>query len=133
MTFGQLGFDQMSIHCTVNQLPHSIKWYVDQMVIKQLTLHREKVLSMVSTLYPDHQGQGTLNRVWSVSTALTVSLGKTFIKTKVVGKDHFSGGRSYFWAHNPDLEGPGPLVLLEPWLIIFWQSLLNQSCSAPSQ
>jgi hypothetical protein len=94
MTFGQLGFDQMSIHCTVNQLSHSIKWYVDQMVIKQLTLHREKVLSMVLTLYPDHQGQGTLNRVWSASTALTVSLGKTFIKTKVVGKDHFSGGGS---------------------------------------
>ncbi len=96
MTFGQLGFDQMSIHCTVNQLSNLIKWYVDQMVIKQLTLYREKVFSMVSTLYPDPQGQGALNRAWSASS---VSLGKTFIKTKVVGKDHFSGGGSYFWAH----------------------------------
>ncbi len=50
-------------------------------------------------------------------------------KTKAVGKICFSGGRSYFWARNPDLEGPGPHVLLEPWSIIFWQSLLNKRCS----
>jgi hypothetical protein len=36
-------------------------------------------------------------------------------KTKVVGKVCFSRGRSYFCAHNPDLEGPGPHGLLEPW------------------
>ncbi len=40
---------------------------------------------------------------------------KKFYKTKVVGKVCFSGGGSYFWARNPDLEGPGPNVLLEPF------------------
>jgi hypothetical protein len=50
-----------------------------------------------------------------------------FYKTKFVGKVCFSGGRSYFWAHNPDLEGPGPHVLLEPWSIIFGQILLYKS------
>ena len=58
---------------------------------------------------------------------------KFFYKTKVVGKVCFSGGGSYFWARNPDLEGPGPHVLLEPWSIIFRQRLLHKSCSAPSQ
>ncbi len=52
-----------------------------------------------------------------------------FYKTKVVGKVCFSGGRSYFWARNPDPEGPGPHVLLEPWSVIFRQSLLNKRCS----
>jgi len=57
-----------------------------------------------------------------------------FYKTKVVGKDHFRGwGGSYFWDPNPDLEGPGPHVLLEPWSIIFRQSLLYKRCSTPSQ
>ena len=49
-------------------------------------------------------------------------------KTKVVGKICFSGSRSYFWARNLDLEGPGPHVLLEPWSVIFRQSLLNKRC-----
>ena len=39
-------------------------------------------------------------------------------KTKVVGKVGFSGSRGYFWARNPDLEGPGPHVLLEPWSVM---------------
>jgi hypothetical protein len=56
---------------------------------------------------------------------------KFFYKTKVVGKVCFSGGRSYFWAHNPDLKGPGPHVLLEPWSIIFRQILINKRCSTP--
>ena len=34
-----------------------------------------------------------------------------FHKTKLVGMDCFSGGGSYFWARNPDPEGPGPHVL----------------------
>jgi hypothetical protein len=42
-----------------------------------------KVLKMVSTLYPDPQGQGALNRVWRASTASTVRLGKKFIKQKL--------------------------------------------------
>jgi hypothetical protein len=75
------------------------------------------------------QGQGALNRVWRSSTASTVSLGKKIYETKVVGKICFSVSGSYFWAHNPDLEGPGPHVLLEPWSIIFRLSLLNKRCS----
>jgi hypothetical protein len=73
----------------------------------------EKVLKIVLTLYPDPQGQGALNRVWGASIASIVRLGKNFIKTKVVGKICFSGGGSSFWARNPDLDGPGPHMLLE--------------------
>ncbi len=32
-------------------------------------------------------------------------------------------------ARNLDLEGPEPHVLLEPWSVIFRQSLLNKRCS----
>jgi hypothetical protein len=39
----------------------------------------EKVLKMVSTLYP----RGALNRVWGASTASTVRLGKNLIKQKL--------------------------------------------------
>ena len=56
-----------------------------------------------------------------------------FYKTKVVGKVCFCGGGSYFWAQNPDPEGPGPHVLLEPWSIIFRQLLIYKMCSTPSQ
>jgi hypothetical protein len=93
----------------------------------------EKVLKMVSTLYPDLQGQGGPKQGLGCIYSLNRETRNFFYKTKVVGKDHFSGGGSYFWAHNPDLEGPGPHVLLEPWSIIFRQSLLNKSCNAPSQ
>ena len=44
-------------------------------------------------------------------------------KNKSCREDLFSGGGSYFCAHNLDLEGPGPHVLLEPWSIIFRQRL----------
>ncbi len=56
-----------------------------------------------------------------------------FYETKVVGKICFSGGGSYFEARNPDLEGPGLHVLLEPWSIIFRQILIYKMCSTPSQ
>ena len=58
---------------------------------------------------------------------------KKIYKTKVVGKVCFSGGGSYFWARNPDPEGPGPHVLLEPWSMVFRHILLNKRCSTPSQ
>ncbi len=58
---------------------------------------------------------------------------KKFYKTKVVGKVCFSGGGSYFWARNPDQEGRGPHVHLEPWSIIFRQILIYKMCSTPSQ
>jgi hypothetical protein len=47
-------------------------------------------------------------------------------KTKVVGKICFSEGGSYFWARNPDLEGPGPHVLLEPCSINFQAKFITQ-------
>jgi len=68
-----------------------------------------------------------LNRVRVIYNLNYATRRKVF-KTKVVGKAYFSGGGSYFWAPNLDLEGPGPHVLLEPWSIIFRQSLLNKSC-----
>ena len=58
---------------------------------------------------------------------------KKVYKTKVVGKVCFSGGGSYFCAHNQDLEGPGPHVLLEPWSIISRQILIYKMYSTPSQ
>ncbi len=58
---------------------------------------------------------------------------KFFYYTKVVGKACFSGGGSYFWAQNLDLEGPGPHVLLEPWSMVFRQNLLYKRCSIASQ
>ena len=44
-----------------------------------------------------------------------------------------SGDRSPFLTPNPDLEGPGPSVLLEPWSLTFKGSLLNKSCSECSK
>ncbi len=64
---------------------------------------------------------------------LNCSSGDKTCETKVVGKDCFSGGGSYFWEPNLDLEGPGPHVLLEPWSVILRQSLLHKICSMPSQ
>ena len=90
-----------------------------------------KVLKIVSTLYPDPRGQGALKQGMGCIYSLNRETRQKFYKTKVVGKDHFSRGGSYFWDPNLDLEGPGPHVLLEPWSIIFRQILLNQSCSAP--
>ncbi len=93
----------------------------------------EKVLKMVSTLYPDPRVQGGPKQGLGYIYSLNRETRQKFYKTKVEGKDHFSGGGSYFWDANPDLEGPGPHVLLEPWSIIFRQSLLHKSCSPPSQ
>jgi hypothetical protein len=82
---------------------------------------------MVSTLYPNPRGQGGPKQGLGCIYSLNHETRQKFYKTKVVGKECFSGGRSYFWACNPDLEGPGPHVLLEPWSINFSQSLLNRS------
>jgi hypothetical protein len=92
-----------------------------------------KVLSMVLTLYPDPRVRGALKQGMGCIYSLNCEARQNFYKTKVVRKDHFSGGRSYFWDPNLDLEGPGPHVLLEPWSVIFRQSLLQKSCSMPSQ
>ena len=80
-----------------------------------------------------NQGSGGPKQGLEKIYSLNRDTRQKFHKTKVVGKICFSGGKLQFWARNPDLEGPGPHVLLEPWSIIFRQILLNQSCSAPSQ
>jgi hypothetical protein len=57
-----------------------------------------------------------------------------YMKQKLLGRSVLGGGGgSYFWAQNPDPEGPGPHVHLEPWSIIFRQLLMYKMCSAPSQ
>ncbi len=89
----------------------------------------EKVLKIVSTLYPDLRGQGGDKQGLEIIYSLNCETRQKIYKTKVVGKVCFSGCGSYFWACNPDLEEPGPHVLLEPWSIIFRQSLLNKRCS----
>jgi hypothetical protein len=58
--------------------------------------------------------------------SLNCATRRILYKTKVVGQSCFSWGGSCFWTRNLDLEGPGPLLLLEPWSIIFKQSLLNK-------
>ena len=44
-------------------------------------------------------------------------------QTKVARHPQYSGGGSPLWTRNPDLEGPGPGVLLEPWFLTFKGSL----------
>ena len=80
----------------------------------------EKVLKMVSTLYPNPGVRGALNRVWGASTASTVRLAKNFIKQKLygrtvlVGADHIFGtliwiwkdlGPMCFWSHGHSFSG----------------------------
>ena len=64
----------------------------------------------VSTQYPHPRVQG-------VSGASAVHFGKNFIKQKLQGAPDLEGVGHHFWAPNPDLEGPGPHVLLETWSI----------------
>ncbi len=65
-----------------------------------------KVLSWVSTLYPDTLDQGGPNQMWGASTASNVRLGENFIKQKLEGRPAcVGGGGSCFLASNPDLEG----------------------------
>ncbi len=83
----------------------------------------ERLIAGIRPPCPNPQGQGGPKWGLGASAASTVQFGENFIKTKVVGNPHFSEGRSYFQIPNLDLEGPGPHILLEPWSIIFRQSL----------
>ena len=67
-----------------------------------------KVLKIVSTQYPDPRGQGGPKQGLECIYSLNRGTRQKFYKTKVVGKDCFSGGGSYFCDANPDLEGHGP-------------------------
>ena len=62
-------------------------------------------LVWLDTLYT-----GGLVGFWSLSGAFWQKL----YKTKTAGQPQYSGSRSLLWMPNPDLEGPGPCVLLEP-------------------
>ncbi len=90
-----------------------------------------KVLSWVLTLKPDPQDLGCPKQGLGCICSLNRATSQKLYKTKVVGQSYFSGARSHFWNHNLDLEGPR--MLLELFSIIFRQSLLNKSCSTPSQ
>jgi hypothetical protein len=79
----------------------------------EILLIAGKVPSRVATPYSHPWGKGALNRVWPASAASTVRLGENFLK-KVVGHPCFSGVGSHFWTCNPDPEGSGPYVFLEP-------------------
>ena len=67
----------------------------------------EKVLKMVSTLYPDPQGQGGPKQGLGCIYSLNHGTKQKLYKAKVVGRACFSRDGSYVWARNPDLEGPG--------------------------
>ena len=71
----------------------------------------------VSTQYPPPPGTGCIKGVQGVSGASAMHFGKNFIKQKLRGAPDLVGVGHHFWAPNPDLEGPGPHVLLETWSI----------------
>jgi hypothetical protein len=96
-------------------------------------LYKGQAIGYVSAPGVDPRGQGGPKQGLESIYSRNRETRKTFYKTKVVGKVCFSGGGSYFWAQNLDLEGPGPHVLLEPWSIIFRQLLIYKMCSTPSQ
>ncbi len=97
---------------------------------QQLTWSGLALLDLALTI---NQGLGGPKQSLEKIYSLNCDTRQKFHKTKVVRKVCFRGGRSYFWACNPDLEGPGPHVLLEPWSIIFKQILIYKMCSTPSQ
>ena len=96
-------------------------------------LYKGQVIGYVSAPGVEPQGQGGPKQGLESIYSRNRETRKKIYKTKVVGKVCFSGGGSYFRARNPDPEGPGPHVLLEPWSIVFRQILLNKRCSTPSQ
>ena len=78
------------------------------------SLRVRRFLGGFNTVPPHPQVQGAKGGtgcLWSLSRAFWQKL----YKTKVAGRPWFSRGGSPFWAPNPDLEGPGPHVLLETW------------------
>ena len=99
------------------------------------------------TRYPTPLGTGCIKGMRGASGASTMCFGENFIKQKLQGAPDLVGAGCLFgpqirkdlgpmsplWTPYPDLEGPGPGVLLEPWCLTFKESLLNQSCSVGSQ
>ena len=82
----------------------------------QIVVYVLIVLAGVGHPLPWHRG---LPGFWSLNHAFW----RTLYQTKVVGHLQYSGGRSPFQTPNPDLEGPGPGVRLEPWWLIPKESL----------
>ena len=81
--------------------PHQI-WYGG-------LIYKGQVIGYVSAPGVDPRGQGGPKQGLESIYSRNRETRKFFYKTKVVGKVCFSGGGSYFWARNPDLEGPGPM------------------------
>ena len=82
-----------------------------------MVLEGEKVLGGFQPSTPPPPGTGCIKGVQGVSGASAVHFGKNFIKQKLQGTPDLVGVGHHFWAPNPDLEGPGPHVLLETWSI----------------
>ena len=86
-------------------------------------LYRNSYLVKLNTIYPDPVVQGAQKGdpvgFWSLSCAFWWILYKTI----VAGHPQLSGGRSPVQTPNPDLEGPGPGVLMEPLSFTFKGSL----------
>ena len=63
---------------------------------------------------PTPPGMGCIKGVWGASGASTMRFDENFIKQMLQGNPDLVGG-SPIRVPNPDPEGPGPHVLLEPW------------------
>ena len=100
---------------------HSLWRGVDK--IKVVVFVTNSYLMRLDTLYPDLRVWGGPKGGQVGICSPSCAFGGTLYQTKVEGHTQLSGGRSPFWTPNPDLEGPGPSVLLEPWSFTFKESL----------
>ncbi len=91
-------------------------WPISVKIGMEMLLRNGKVLSWVSTQYPNPQGQKAQNSVHGGSAASTMHLGEYFL-TNVVLHPFFSQSGSHVWPHNLDTEWPVPYVLQESWSI----------------
>jgi hypothetical protein len=88
-------------------------------------LKHGKVLGWVSALCCDPVSGGPkMGSRLALQTQLC-NLAST-LQNKSCMAPMFWWGGSCFGTHNPDLEEPGPHVLLESWSIVFWQHLENK-------
>ncbi len=90
----------------------------------EIVLNSGKVISWVATPYPYPWGQGGPKQGLACLCGLNRKTWWKHYKIKVVRDLCFSGGGSHFWTCNPDPEGPGPYVFLEPWSINFTHTQL---------
>ena len=72
----------------------------------------------LETPYPDPVVQGVPKGDLLLFLSLGRAFWQTLYQTKVAGHPQLSENGLLFWIPNPDLEGPGPSVPLEPWCLI---------------